>query len=288
MSGLVLLAALNMNSPETPAHSPATGLAGTSDSAITKVAFDPTAWTLIWSDEFDADGPPDPANWGHESGYLRNREVQYYTDDPRNVRVEGGRLVIEAHLDESYERGYSSASLRTKGRREFLLGRIEARAKVPSGVGTWPAIWTLGTDIGEVGWPQCGELDILEHVGFDPMVVHANVHTGDFNHLKKNGRGSRITAPEKPWESFNLYAVEWYEDRVEFFFNESRYLVVYRQPGDGAGAWPFDQPQYLIINLAIGGDWGGLKGIDDAAFPHRFEIDYVRYYQRVAAGGAAE
>ncbi len=259
------------------------GLAGTTNTVIESVPFEPAAWELVWAEEFDVPGVPNPANWSHEIGYIRNNERQFYTDQSRNARVEDGRLIIEAHLDGKFERGISSASLHTKGKQEFHLGRIEARARVPTGKGTWPAIWTLGTNIGEVSWPECGELDILEYVGYDPMTVHANVHTGTYNHKNKNGRGNRITTAREPWLHFNVFAVEWYENRVEFFFNDQRYLVVNRQPGDDVGAWPFDAPQYLIVNLAIGGAWGGQKGVDESLFPHRYEIDYIRYYSRKSA-----
>lgn len=275
MLSMLLIAALqSSDAPEQPQS-----LAGTSNTTVETVRFEPSKWQLVWSDEFDKNGPPDPKKWGYEIGYLRNNETQYYTDDPKNVRVEGGKLVIEAHKDSAYERGVSSASVTTEGKQDFLYGRIEALAKIPTGKGTWPAIWTLGTNIREAGWPQCGELDILENVGFDPMRIHANVHTGSFNHTKGNGRGNSIVAEEKPWERFNLYAVEWYEDRVEFFFNDTRYLVVTKGENDDDGAWPFHAPQYLIVNLAIGGAWGGAQGVDLDLLPHRYEIDYVRYYK---------
>lgn len=258
---------------------PQQSLAGKSDTQPTKVPFDTKKWKLVWSDEFNKDGLPDPKKWTYEEGYIRNGEAQYYTKGrSENARIEKGRLIIEARLDNWQGRKITSASLTTEGKQSFLYGRLEARAKVPTGRGTWPAFWTLGENIRQVGWPRCGELDILEYVGFDPNKVHANVHVDAYNHMKGNGRGNNLEAG-RPWEVFNTYAVEWYEDRVEFFFNDTRYLVFRKESNDEA-VWPFAKPHYAILNLAIGGGWGGAQGIDESLFPHRYEIEYVRYYRR--------
>lgn len=257
-------------------------------------------WKLVWSDEFDQDGPPDASKWSHEEGFVRNRELQYYTAGRReNARVENGHLIIEARKEpfpnarfqaDAPERrwqqhreqaDYTSASVTTRGRVSWTYARIEARAKVPSGRGTWPAIWTLGTNIGEVGWPACGELDILEHVGHDAGVVHANVHTRGFNHTRGNGRGARLTVPDAA-TAFHVYALEWTPERLEFFVDDQKYFTL-ANDGTGVDSWPFDAPQYLILNLAIGGSWGGQIGVDDAVFPQRFVVDYVRVYQRPAS-----
>lgn len=255
-----------------------TGLAGKSDSRAEKAPFDPSRWSLVWADEFDRPGAPDPEVWTPEVGYVRNGEKQYYTRDrPENARVENGLLIIEARNDNWDNKPVTSASLTTKGKRPILYGRIAVRAKIPTGRGTWPAIWTLGEDIKQTGWPACGEIDILENVGFDPKTIHANIHCKAYNHTKRTGKGSKITA-EAPWSQFHEYAVEWYEDRIEFFFDDTRYFV-FRKESDDPAVWPFAEPQYLILNLAMGGGWGGQKGIDDSLYPHRFEIDYVRYYQ---------
>jgi beta-glucanase (GH16 family) len=265
--------------PLTASRHPAQGLASTaSDASVISAPFDPSRWTLVWSDEFD-DGPaPDPRNWSYETGYVRNKEEQFYTADRReNARVEGGRLIIEARRDGFDGHDTTSASLHTWHKRSLLYGRVEVRARVPSGRGTWPAIWTLGENRREVGWPACGEIDIMEHVGFAPGVIHANVHTAAYNHTKGTGKGNRIDAG-RPSESFHTYAVEWWPDRLEFFFDDRRYFV-FRKERDDDAVWPFDRPQYLILNLAIGGAWGGQKGVDPAIFPARYEIEYVRYYQ---------
>jgi len=263
----------------------ASGLGGSSQSSIERVPFDPSRWELVWAEEFDRPGPPDARTWTHEEGYLRNQEAQFYTRDRKeNARVENGKLVIEARRDHWQDKPITSASLTTQGKRSFLYGRIAVRAKIPTGLGTWPAIWTLGENIQEAGWPACGEIDILENVGFDPKKIHANIHCAAYNHKKKTGKGNRIES-ESPWADFHEYAVEWYEDRLEFFFDDTRYFV-YKKESDDPAVWPFAQPHYLILNLAIGGTWGGMKGVDESLFPHRFEIDYVRYYQAKAPAGA--
>jgi beta-glucanase (GH16 family) len=256
-------------------------LAGTGTAKVEKVPFDASKWELTWADEFDKPGQPDSTKWTHEEGYLRNGEAQYYTRERlENARVEDGKLIIEARRDNWEGKPITSASLRTKGKQPFLYGRIEARAKVPTGRGTWPAIWTLGENIKEAGWPACGEIDILENVGFDPSRVHANIHCKAYNHMIKTGKGNSIDAG-KPWEDFHTYAIEWYKDRIEFFFDDTRYFV-YRKESDAPAVWPFATPHYLILNLAIGGGWGGAKGIDETLFPHRYEIDYVRHYKEKA------
>lgn len=237
-------------------------------------------WVLVWEDHFDVDGLPDPAVWNYEEGYIRNNEAQYYTRSRlENARIENGYLIIEARKDNWEGKPITSASLHTYGKKSMLYGRIEVRAKLPTGVGTWPAIWMLGNSHQEgIRWPACGEIDIMENVGFDPQVIHANVHTKAYNHSIGTAKGNSIKA-EKPWENFHVYAVEWYEDRMEFFFDDERYFV-FENEGTGPDVWPFDKPHYLILNLAIGGGWGGQKGIDENIFPQKYYIDYVRVYAR--------
>ena len=261
---------------------------------------DAAEWKLVWSDEFDKPGLPDAAKWDYETGFLRNSEKQYYTRARReNARVENGVLVIEARKEKfsapsagpgvSSTRGsrrtkghadadYTSASLTTRGKAAWTHGRIEVRAKLPAGRGTWPAIWTLGSNFEQVGWPTCGEIDIMEFVGFDPGVVHANIHTKKYNHVMNTGKGDKISIPDAS-KAFHVYAVEWDAEKIDFFVDDQKYFT-FRNEGTGVDAWPYDKDQYLIFNLAIGGDWGGQKGIDDKIFPQRYEIDYVRVYQK--------
>lgn len=237
---------------------------------------------LVWSDEFDKDGLPDDTKWAYEKGYVRNNEIQYYTERRiENAKVENGHLVIMAKNDSLKEgdKTYpvTSASLITKGKREWTYGKIEVRAKLPSSLGTWPAIWTLGSNINAAGWPECGEIDILEHVGYMPDTVHFNVHTEKYNHVKNTNKGTRIAAPGVHNE-FHVYAVEWYKDRIDWFMDGKK-VFTYQNEGSGLAAWPFDAPQYLILNLAIGGAWGGQRGVNLQALPQNFLIDYVRVYQ---------
>ncbi len=250
---------------------------------------------LVWSDEFDKPGLPNPAKWDYETGFIRNNEQQYYTRQRQeNARVEDGMLIIEARKEQwkndAYDPAagsgrrsrefadYTSASLTTQGKASWTCGRIEVRAKLPSGRGTWPAIWTLGTNRREVGWPACGEIDIMEFVGFEPGVIHANIHTREYNHVRGTGKGDKIDIADAS-EAFHVYAVDWEADHIDFFVDNQKYFT-FRNEGTGDDVWPYDKDQHLIINLAIGGSWGGQKGIDDSIFPQRYCIDYVRVYQK--------
>ena len=244
-------------------------------------------WKLVWSDEFDYQGLPDANKWDYEVGFVRNKESQYYTRArPENARVEGGNLVIEGR-HETYSdpnaKGrnagkaaeYTAASLITRKKAEWKYGRVEIRARLPEGKGVWPAIWMLGSNIGEIGWPACGEIDIMEFVGHDPNHVHATAHfRKDGNHTSS---GSKL-AVTRPWEDFHLYAVEWFPDHMDFYFDKTKYHTFQISQADGPGGNPFQRPQYLLINLALGGSWGGK--IDDSIFPQKFLIDYVRVYER--------
>jgi beta-glucanase (GH16 family) len=235
-------------------------------------------WTLVFSDEFDTPGAPDPAKWGFELGYIRNNEKQFYTSRPENVRIEGGALVVEARKELYQGFDYTSASLNTLGRFEFQYGRVEVRAKLPAGIGMWPAIWTLGVNRRTVGWPACGEIDIMENVGFEPLRIHGSVHTAAYNHTKGTQKTATIDIGN-PSEDFRVYAMEWYRDRIDVFADGQKYFT-FRNEGSGSQVWPFDAAQYLLINLAIGGSWGGQKGIDDSRFPARYVVDYVRVYRQ--------
>lgn len=254
-------------------------------------------WKLVWSDEFDRDGLPDPAKWSYEQGFVRNQELQFYTAARKqNARVQDGHLIIEARRERMKNPDYdpaaperrwqrsrefaeiTSASLTTRGLAAWTYGKIEVRAKLPSGRGTWPAIWMLGTNIKDVGWPACGEIDIMEHVGHEPDAVHANVHTRGYNHTKGNGRGKRLALPNAEAD-FHTYAVEWTPEKLEFFVDGKAFFTC-ANDGTGVDSWPFDAPQYLILNLAIGGAWGGQQGVDPSIFPQQFLIDYVRVYQQ--------
>lgn len=233
-------------------------------------------WKLAWSDEFEYSGAPDTAIWSYELGYIRNSELQKYTNSLENVRVEDGICIIECKLED--DSTITSGSINTKGKRDIKYGRIEVRAKIPSSLGSWPAIWLLGNNIREVGWPACGEIDIMEHVGYDPLKIHANIHTKAYNHKNGITKGNTIET-EEPWSDFHVYAMNWYEERIDFFFDDSLYHSYENDFQQDTDTWPFDKPHYLLINLAFGGGWGGARGVDITTLPLIYEIDYVRYYR---------
>ena len=238
----------------------------------------PPRLKLVWAEEFNVAGAPDPATWGYETGLIRNQEAQYYTARPENVRVESGCLVIESRKEDYAGAAYTSASVNTLGKREFFYGRIEVRAKIPTGVRSWPAIWMMGTDIPQAGWPECGEIDIMENVGYEPNAIYATVHTpGSVYDPGKVDRGGQTTVPA-PYADFHVYAVEWRSDRLDFFVDGLKYFT-YRKDDRYPDYWRFGKPFYILLNTAVGGNWGGQHGIDDGIFPLKYFVDYVRYYQ---------
>lgn len=255
-------------------------------------ADDPAAkWKLVWSDEFDYQGLPDAKKWDYEEGFIRNNEAQYYTRARLdNARVENGHLIIEGRKEKyanprynpnGGRRGasrqfaeYTSASLITHNKADWQYGRIEVRAKIPQGQGVWPAIWMLGADSRRVGWPAAGEIDIMEFVGHMPQFIHGTVH------YQKDGKhassGSKVVI-DKPFDNFHVYAVEWSVRQMNFYVDKQKYFTFDLENAENKGQNPFHQKQYLLINLALGGSWGGK--IDDAIFPCRYLVDYVRVYQ---------
>ncbi|CAN5380934.1 hypothetical protein BH11ARM2_BH11ARM2_03310 [soil metagenome] len=236
-------------------------------------------WKLVWSDEFNGSGLPDPKKWGYEKGFIRNHEAQFYTERrTENVRQEGGKLVIEARKDDFEGHPISSGSINTRGKGDWTYGRIEVRAKIPTGKGTWPAVWMLGSNIDTIGWPRCGEIDMMENVGFDPARMHFNIHNPKMSGAK-GSVSSFNTVMEKPWEAFHTYAMEWFPDRLDLFMDGKKMLSYLNDGRGDEETWPYHRPQYLLLNVAIGGDWGGQQGIDDTIFPCRMEVDYVRVYR---------
>ena len=249
-------------------------------------------YRLVWNDEFNTDGLPDPARWTYDTernaeGWY-NRELQYYSAGrPENARVEGGRLIIEARL-ESLDpattpdwggQAFTSARLITRGLAQWTYGFVEVRAKVPCGRGTWPAAWML--PVAPAEWPAGGEIDILEHVGHDVGVVHGTVHTTRYNHTRGTERGGSKRVADA-CGAFHRYQVLWTPDGINFGVDDVGYYA-FRNDGRGDRAtWPFDQPFYAILNVAVGGDWGGAEGVDRRAFPQALEVDYIRVFQSVA------
>lgn len=241
--------------------------------------------SLVWSDEFETDGRPDTARWGYDLGDgcpavcgWGNNELQSYTRHNKNARVENGVLIIEAHHDSLGGKAFTSARLVTKNKGDWRYGRIEVRAQLPKGKGTWPAIWMLSTDWKYGGWPTSGEIDIMEHVGFDPGVIHGTIHTEKYNHIKQTQKEGKITVADAQ-DAFHVYAIEWTADKIDFFVDDQKYHTVTRDPADDHQGWPFDERFHLILNIAVGGNWGGREGIDYSVWPQRMQIDYVRVYQ---------
>jgi glycerophosphoryl diester phosphodiesterase len=240
-------------------------------------------WQMVYADEFSYTGLVDTTRWsydtkGNEYGW-GNNESQWYTEaNPKNVEVSNGTLKIIARKEPVSGKNYSSARLTTKNKGDWQYCKVEVRAKLPNGIGTWPAIWMLPTQNSYGGWPKSGEIDIMEHVGYDADSVHSTVHTEKYNHIKGTQVGKAI-AVKTATSQFHVYTTEWDEKEIRSYVDGVLYFSFQKEEG-GFEAWPFDQPFHLILNLAIGGGWGGKMGIDDTAFPHTLEIDYVRVFQK--------
>lgn len=239
-----------------------------------------TAKKLIWSDEFDKGTRPDTTKWvyniGTGSNGWGNNEAQYYTGDSTNARIENGTLIIEARKESKGGKNYTSARMITQGKASWTYGRIEVRAKLPKGVGTWPAIWMLGDNINTVNWPACGEIDIMEHVGKEQDMILWSTHS-KLNNWSLGTQKTNKATIEGVSTAFHVYKIEWSKDYIQFFVDDKLY---YTSPNEGKGSdyYPFTAPQFLLLNLAIGGNLGG-PTINDAIFPCRMEVDYVRVYQ---------
>jgi len=237
---------------------------------------------LVWSDEFNGTGLPDPDKWSYEKGYVRNREMQYYTvNRVENAEQRDGHLVITARNDSALIDGeirpVTSASVISKGKGDWKYGRVEVRAKLPSCLGSWPAIWMMPTKSVYGGWPKSGEIDMMEHVGYEPDKIYFNLHTGKYNHTIGTGRGTSVDCPD-PDKEFHVYAIEWFEDHIDWFLDDRKVFTI-QNDGEGWESWPLDQTFYLILNFAFGGAWGGQKGVDPEALPQEYFIDYVRVFQ---------
>lgn len=240
---------------------------------------------LVWSDEFDTDGAPTSANWGYDLGNNNgwgNNEIQTYTNSSNNVRVENGVLVIEARKSGG---SWTSARIQSQGKQSFTYGKIVYRAKLPAGSGTWPALWMLGASISNgVNWPACGEIDVMEHVGKDAGAVHGSLHSPSSFGATVNTGGTNVGTYNT---AFHDYAVLWTPDKIQFMVDDVPFYTY--QPGTkNDQTWPFKAPFFMIMNIAIGGNWGsdpqyetgGLKnGVDPAITLARMEVDYVRVYQ---------
>jgi len=235
--------------------------------------------TPVWADEFEYTGKPDPAKWSFDIGGngWGNNELQYYTDNMNNARVGDGKLTITARKESLGGREYTSARIVTKNKGDWTYGRFEIKAKLPTGKGTWPAIWMLPTDWVYGGWPKSVEIDIMEHVGYDQDKVHVTVHTEAYNHSINTQRGANKVVANAS-TSFHLYRVDWTPDAVRGFIDNEQ-MFEFMNDGKGSASWPFDKRFHLLMNIAFGGNWGGAQGIDTDIFPQSMKVDYVRVYK---------
>jgi beta-glucanase (GH16 family) len=236
---------------------------------------------LVWSDEFEGN-EVNTDFWTFEtgSGGWGNNELQNYTDG-ENVNVQDGILTITAEKvnEDKVAGSYTSTRMITSGKKEFTYGRMEIRAKLPSGTGIWPAIWMLGSNIGDVGWPACGEIDIMEYVGYEPNTVHATVHTSAGYAANGDGKSKTLATAE---EEFHVYGLFWSEKELVFYIDSPENVTHRYNPSTkNDDNWPFNKPQFFILNVAVGGNWGGAQGIDNSIFPQSMEVDYVRVYQEM-------
>ena len=242
-------------------------------------------WNIVWQDEFDKDSL-DLTKWSREIGGhgWGNNELQFYTDSDSNSYVENGNLILKAQVvpqgigSSRGLRYYSSARLRTYGKGDWKYGRIEVKAKVASGQGIWPAIWMLPTDWLFGGWPSSGEIDIMEHVGYDLGVVHGSVHTEAYNHKINTQRSSARKIANVDTE-FHVYSIIWDKDKISFFIDDVQYFLFENDQQGNYKTWPFDQRFHLLINIAVGGDWPGNPD-NSTNFPRKMLVDYVRVYEK--------
>jgi beta-glucanase (GH16 family) len=249
------------------------------------------AWRLIWADEFDLpDGSaPDPAKWTYDLGGhgWGNNELQSHTARRENSRIEGGLLVIEARAEryvgvDGRVRDYTSARIKTQGRATWTYGRVEARMQLTAGRGIWPAFWMLGANYASVGWPTCGEIDIMENVGHEPETVYGTVHGPGYS--GGDNVGGDFTLPDggRFADHFHLFAVEWEPDSIRWLVDNRVYFQISRADLPAGALWVFDHPFFLIMNVAVGGNWPGAPDVS-TVFPQRLLVDYVRVYARASS-----
>jgi beta-glucanase (GH16 family) len=234
-----------------------------------------------WTEEFNYNGLPSSQKWGYDLGNSGwgNNEQQNYTNSLANASVADGKLTILAIKEESNGMKYSSARLVTKNKLDVLYGRIEVKAMLPSGKGTWPAIWMLPTESKYGQWPKSGEIDIMEHVGYDQNTVHFTTHTEAY-YFKINTQKTSTKVINTASTAFHKYRVDWTPFAISGFYDDHKIFEFINEKA-GYKVWPFDQRFHMLLNIAVGGDWGGAKGIDDSIFPQKMVVDYVRYYKMI-------
>jgi beta-glucanase (GH16 family) len=241
-------------------------------------------WKIVWSDEFNqADGSaPNSNKWGYDTGGSGwgNNELEYYTPGTNNTRIEDGKLVIEARRESFGGKDYTSGRLLTKDKWSWTYGRIEARIKIPRGQGTWPAFWLLGTNIDSIKWPTCGEIDIMENIGREPGTVHGTVHGPGYS--GGSGIGGPFTLPDGVAfaDDFHVFAIECETNSIRWFVDGHPYFNVSPENLPAGSRWVFNEPKFLLLNLAVGGAWPGYPD-GKTIFPQRMVVDYVRFYKKI-------
>lgn len=236
--------------------------------------------TPAFADEFDTPGKPDASKWTYEvgGGGWGNNELQYYTKG-ENASIDNGILTIEARKEDRSGSSYTSTRMVTRNFGDWLYGRFEAKIKLPVGRGTWPAFWMLPTDLSYGNWPKSGEIDILEHVGYDQGNVHTSIHTESYNHTINTEKTSTLLVPTAT-SDFHVYRVDWTPYAVRGYVDDVK-IFDFVNSNTGYATWPFNKRFFLLLNLAVGGNWGGAQGVDPSAFPAKMQVDYVRVYNLV-------
>ena len=261
------------------------GKGGSDSSGTTTTPTTPTSpvtvtYQLVWSDEFDTGTMPDTSKWSYDTGGngWGNNELEYYTNArPENARVAGGNLIIEARKESFGGKNYTSARLLTKNKAQWTYGKFEIRARLPKGKGTWPAIWALAAT-NPLNWPDDGELDIMEEVGYAPNIIYGTAHNKLYNGANGKQKGGNVLIKDAQ-DSFHVYSMEWTGSQVSWLVDGNVYFT-YNNPNLGTDSWPYLKDFFLILNVAIGGNWGGAQGVDDSVFPQSMLVDYVRVYQK--------
>ncbi|MCF7885075.1 MAG: glycoside hydrolase family 16 protein [Candidatus Marinimicrobia bacterium] len=257
------------------------GPTSSNDTENKSKAWDLKEWKLVWHDEFDSDSL-NTQLWKYETGGhgWGNNEEQYYTERRENAYLKDGNLIICARKENYEDSDYTSARLNS--RQGWTYGRFDVKAKLPQGRGTWPAIWMLPDEwtVGTGNWPGVGEIDIMEHVGYDPGQVHASIHTEAYNHVKGTQKTAQIF-DTTVFSQFHVYSLEWNQSSIQVSMDDSLYFTYQKEADADWKTWPFTQDFHLLLNLAIGGAWGGAQGIDNSIFPAKFVIDYVRVYKKI-------
>lgn len=243
----------------------------------------PDGWHLVWSDEFNQPNgsAPDSAKWGYDSGGngWGNNELEYYTTRTNNALIENGNLIIEARKEPYGKRSYTSARLLTLGKFSWTYGRFEARIKIPYGQGIWPAFWVMGTNVATVNWPACGEIDIMENIGKEPGTVHGTVHGPGYSGGKGIGHPVTLPGGARIADDFHVFAVDCEPDHVAWLMDGKEYFAVTPASLPKDTRWVFNGPKFVILNLAVGGNWPGNPDLT-STFPQRMVVDYVRVYEK--------